>query len=64
MTTLRINRPVHEIVDLLENVVGPRKFWLHNMIGGVGWSIEPYSTYLKVKIDNPELAVWLTLKMS
>jgi hypothetical protein len=64
MTTIRIDKSVFEVVDLLEDVVGPRKYWLHNAVGGVGWSVEPYPSYLKVKIDDPALAIWFTLKMS
>jgi hypothetical protein len=62
-----INGNFLEIEKLLAETIGPRKYWLHDKIGGEGWSIEAidqplYSGY-RISIKNPALATFIKLKL-
>ena len=39
MTEFAVGIPVQHVVEYLAENISPRKYWLHNKIGGVGWSV-------------------------
>jgi hypothetical protein len=56
-----------EIEKLLAETIGPRKYWLHDKIGGEGWSIDTvnkpvYSGY-RISIKDPVQATFIRLKL-
>jgi hypothetical protein len=62
-----INGNFLEIEKLLAETIGPRKYWLHDKLGGEGWSIEAtnkllYSSY-RISIKDPALATFVILKL-
>lgn len=51
----------NDLLEKLEEHVGKRKYWLHDRIGGDGWSVQPLPGYYKVQIDNDNLATFIAL---
>ena len=55
------------MADQLEKHVGPRKFVLHNRIGGEGWDVRParggYANAI-VRFDDPKMATFMKLKLA
>jgi len=57
------------VADQLDVLVSPRKYHLHNRIGGVDWEVRPgFQTYgwtiTQVRVSDPKLATYLILKLS
>ena len=50
-------------LKLLEQEVGPRRYWLHNKIGGVKWSMENQKDGYHLRIDDQSTAIWILLKL-
>jgi hypothetical protein len=47
-----------------EHYIGPRRFYLHNRIGGDDWEVSPYyGNRTKAKIRDPKMATFLKLKL-
>lgn len=55
--------PVAKILGFLEREVGPRSYWLHNRIGGTGWSVDINNGRIQVTIDDDKMATFLILKL-
>ena len=54
------------LADQLEKHIGPRKFYLHNRIGGEGWDVRPaYKGYSRTiaRFDDPKMATFIQLKI-
>jgi hypothetical protein len=55
------------LADQLEKHVGPRKFVLHNRIGGDGWDVRPGDPSNKgrsvARFDDPKMATFIQLKL-
>jgi hypothetical protein len=55
------------MADQLEKYVGPRKFVLHNRIGGEGWDVRParggYANAIVI-FDDPKMATFMQLKLA
>jgi hypothetical protein len=55
-----------EVEKLLAETIGPRKYWLHDKLGGEGWSIEaiePLYTSYRISIEDPVQATFIKLKL-
>ena len=56
-----------DIEKLLTETIGPRKYWLHDKIGGEGWSIvtvtKPLYFGYRISIKDPVLATFIRLKL-
>lgn len=52
-----------KVLKLLQQEIGPRRYYLHNQIGGVGWSIRLNQGFNTVIIDNDQLATVILLKL-
>ena len=58
------------IAELCEKHVGPRKFYLHNRIGGEGWDVRPvplenhrWKQGSRARFDNPQMATFIMLHL-
>ena len=54
------------LADQLSTLIGPRKFVLHNLIGGEGWDVRPaHSGYIGAiaRFDDPKMATFIKLKI-
>ena len=67
MIELELNCLFTDLADLCHTHIGPRKFWLHNQIGGEGWDVRPgyYRNGAKTiaRFDNPKMATYIMLKI-
>jgi hypothetical protein len=67
MVEVEINCRFTDLAELCEKHVGPRKFYIHNHIGGTGWDVRPglyregYKTI--ARFDNPQIATFIMLKI-
>ena len=56
------------IIECCEKYISPRKYWLHDQVGGNGWKVSPGLDPSKkfcstLKIDNEQLATFILLKL-
>jgi|688.fasta_scaffold425379_3 hypothetical protein len=60
-----------DLAEQCEQHIGPRKFYLHNRIGGEGWDVRPMQTRdrgqwvqgCKARFDDPKMVTFLMLKL-
>ena len=55
-------------IECCEKYISPRKYWLHNRVGGNGWEVSPSLDLskkfcAKLKVDNELLATFIMLKL-
>lgn len=67
MVSFRIPASVEGATRLMEELVGPRKYWIHNRVGGIGWEVsdpkyEVGSATVQVTVQQEELATLIILK--
>jgi hypothetical protein len=53
-----------KVAELLALEVGPRKYWIHHEVGGVGWKIQLRERKIILDDEYEELASFITLKFS
>ena len=56
------------VIECCEKYISPRKYWLHNRVGGNGWEVSPSSDLsngfcFKLKVDDKLLATFIMLKL-
>jgi hypothetical protein len=67
MIEVEVNCRFTDVAELCEKHVGPRKFYLHNLIGGEGWDVRPgvsggiYQTF--ARFDDHKMASFIMLKL-
>jgi hypothetical protein len=66
MIEIEIDCGYRWLADQLEKHVGPRKFVLHNRIGGEGWDVRPKGVNgLSIaRFDDPKMATFIQLKLA
>lgn len=65
MIELELARGFQWVAIQCEKHVGPRKFYLHNRIGGEGWDVRPVNSDRGrsiVRLDDPKMATYILLK--
>lgn len=66
MIEVELDRGFQWVASQCEKHVGPRKFYLHNRIGGLGWDVRPNHNRERTiaRFDDPKMAtfVMLTIK--
>ena len=64
MTEFQVEGWYANIAQELETLVGPKRYHLHNLIGGQGWQVQPTNfANCIVRVDDPKMATWLCLKL-
>jgi hypothetical protein len=66
MVEIEINRGFQRVAEECEKHIAPRKFYLHNRIGGNGWDVRPgYGGYTSTiaRFDDPQMATFIQLKL-
>lgn len=67
MTEIEIDCGFLWLAKQLEIHIGPRKFTLHNRVGGDGWDVRPGSPQNQGKsiarFDDPKMATYIRLKL-
>ena len=71
MIEIELNCSFTDLAKQCEQHIGPRKFYLHNRIGGEGWDVRP--NRLKpngllvrgciARFDDPKMATYILLKL-
>lgn len=55
------------VIYKLEQIIGPRQYWLHNRVGGVGWSVsikrKDHRFKTIITIEDPVVATFVQLKL-
>jgi hypothetical protein len=67
MIEVEFEHNIQRIALECEKYIGPRKFYLHNRIGGEGWDLRVGSRYRRFTIarfDDPKMATFIQLKIS
>jgi len=67
MTEVEVNCRFTALAEFCEKHIGPRKFYLHNRIGGEGWDVRP-STWrggskTLARFDDPKMVTFVMLKL-
>ena len=48
----------------VEKLVSPRQYYLHNRVGGQGWSVQGTDwAHCIVQVDDPRMATWIGLQL-
>jgi len=66
MIEVEFEHSIQRVAQECEKHIGPRKFYLHNRIGGEGWDVRAGGRYNGVTIarfDNPKMATFIRLKI-
>lgn len=64
MIEFKVDADLTPLIQLITDVVSPKRYWLHTRIGGVGWSVyNIYRTVKTVHVEDPHLATLLRLKL-
>lgn len=67
MTEVKIDCGFLWLAKQCEKYIGPRKFHLHNRIGGEGWDVRPDNPSNKgmsiARFDDPKIATYIMLKI-
>lgn len=66
MIEVEIDKGFQQVAEHCEQHIGPRKFYLHNRIGGEGWDVRPASRYNSrtiARFDDPKTATFIMLKI-
>jgi len=67
MVEVEISCEFTDLAKLCEQHVGPRKFWIHNRIGGEGWDVRPgyyrNGRLTIARFDDPKMATYMMLKI-
>ena len=67
MVEVELNCRFTDLAELCEKLIGPRKFYIHNRIGGEGWDVRPagrYHSNTVARFDDPKMASFVMLKLS
>jgi hypothetical protein len=67
MIEVEFTQSTQRVAEECEKYIGPRKFYLHNRIGGEGWDIRPASRYrlaTVARFDDPKMATFIKLKLA
>lgn len=62
MTEFRVHSGLIETVSILEQTVGPRRYWLHNRVGGTNWEVQVAGGKTFVKVKDAKMLSFLLLK--
>lgn len=71
MVEVDVNCGFRWMADQCEKYIGPRKFYLHNRIGGHGWDVRQSAIEVngmmiqgtKARFDDPKTATFIMLKI-
>ena len=63
-TVIKTNKPIEIILLLLEKNISPRAYYLHNLTGGRGWSVEHGRETKTVYIQDEQIATFLALHLT
>ena len=73
MITVEFDCDFRKVAELCQLHIGPRKYYLHNKIGGDDWEVIPHHQFFgngnnrefctQVKIKDPKMATFLKLKL-
>lgn len=64
MIEFDVNSNLQKTLHFMETNVGPRKFWIHNKIGGIGWTVNINHGKIRVSIEDNATATWILLKFN
>lgn len=56
------------VIECCEKYISPRKYYLHDKVGGIGWEVSHSSDLsngfqAKLKVDNELMATFVMLKL-
>jgi hypothetical protein len=54
------------VIECCEKYISPRKYWLHNRVGGNGWEVSYISAggfRSVLKVNNDSIATFIRLKL-
>jgi hypothetical protein len=66
MVEVEFEHSIDRIAKECEKYIGPRKFVLHNRIGGEGWDVRAgsrYRLFTIARFDDPKMATFIQLKL-
>lgn len=63
MVVFNVNGPLTKVLHHLEQEVSPRKYWLHNRVGGEGWNVDINHGVIKITMDDDQMATFMVLKL-
>lgn len=56
----------HTVIECCERYISPRKYYLHNKVGGNGWEVSASldnGFRAKLKVDDELMATFIMLKL-
>ena len=66
MIEVELAYSMQRIAQECEKYIGPRKFYLHNRIGGEGWDVRAdsrYRLFTIARFDDAKMATFIMLKL-
>jgi len=63
MTEIIVKCGYKQLADVCSQYIGPRKFYLHNRIGGQDWEVRASKGDTVLRVTQPELISFILLKI-
>ena len=68
MIEIALSGKYNTVIECCEKHISPRKYWLHNRVGGNGWEIAHSSSSAGgfravLKVSNNSIATFIVLKL-
>ena len=63
MTEVKVNSTLIKTVSVLEQIIGPRRYWLHDRVGSSEWEVQVIGGDIVVKVDDAQMLSFLLLKL-
>jgi hypothetical protein len=63
MVEVELKTNLQTVLRLLETDISPRRYWLHNKIGGTDWVVNLNHGKIHLSMENDAKAVWVLLKL-
>lgn len=64
MVDVEVKGSIDNILKVLQKHIGPKRYWIHNRIGGIGWNLDTTHGKIRLQIADPAVAVWVLLKLN
>lgn len=63
MTQITVKHNLVKTVEILESVLSPKLYWIHNCVGNRDWEVRIVNNKTVVSVNDPKMLTYLLLKI-
>jgi hypothetical protein len=53
-----------KVIGMLSHIIGPQLYWIHNKVGGAGWTISRKGGKCTIVLEDDALASFVILNLT